>query len=181
MTKTNNGSGLKKKRGAVWLMLIVALQLLFLAGIACFHYSALWVGKEITLQTVPVDPRDQLYGDYVQLNYEINSPPSSAWKGAGRQPERGDVVYVLLAENVKEGDFEVVSVHDQKPSHSAGEVVLKGRVQYADYGTIRIHYGLEQYFVEENTGKALEERAGNLLVHVKVAPWGSAVIERIEL
>ncbi|RAP75460.1 GDYXXLXY domain-containing protein [Paenibacillus montanisoli] len=175
-----NGNGMKKKRG-FWLMLIVLLQLLFLGGIACFHYSALWVGKEITLRTVPVDPRDQLYGDYVQLNYEINTAPYSKWKGSGKEPNSGDAVYVLLTENGKDGDYEVAGVYDKKPSRSAGEVILKGRVQYTDNATMRIHYGLEQYYVEENSGKELGERAGNLLVHVKVAPWGSAVIERIEL
>ncbi|WP_219835971.1 GDYXXLXY domain-containing protein [Paenibacillus sp. R14(2021)] len=172
-------SELRPRRGS-WLGILVALQLLFLAGIVLFHYSALWVGKDIRLQTVPVDPRDQLYGDYVQLNYQINSVEQTKWKSASPEPKRGGSVYVRLAENRSTKTYEVTGVYDRKPSRSAGEVVLKGRVQYMDSDRIRITYGLEQYYVQENTGKSLEQRAGNLIVHIKAAPWGSAVIDSIE-
>ncbi|SDX20672.1 GDYXXLXY domain-containing protein [Paenibacillus sp. CF384] len=168
------------KRGRnVWLILLVAVQLLFLGGIACFHYSALWVGKEITLRTVPVDPRDQLYGDYVQLNYAINNAAWSDWKD-GDKAKQGDTIYVLLAQDGDASTYEIKGVYDRKPPRGTGEVALKGRVQYTTDDTLRITYGLEQYYVEENTGKELEQRAGKLIVHVKVAPWGSAIIERIQ-
>lgn len=171
-----------KRSGSFWLIVLVVMQLLFLTGIVLFHYSALWVGKEIRLETAPVDPRDQLYGDYVQLNYKINNASWSMWKDAERKAARGDTVYVLLQENGSDGYYEMEGVYLHKPSHSEGEVVLKGRVQYVTDDTIRIHYGLEQYYVAENTGKSLEDRArsGNLVVDVKTAPWGSTVIERIE-
>ncbi|SEO21455.1 GDYXXLXY domain-containing protein [Paenibacillus sp. OV219] len=176
---TNNRS----KRGrSFWLIVVVAMQLLFLTGIVLYHYSALWVGKEIRLETAPVDPRDQLYGDYVQLNYKINNADWSKWKAEGRKAERGDNVYVLLQESGASGLYEMQGVYRSKPSHDADEAVLKGRVQYVTDETIRIHYGFEQYYVSENTGKSLEERArsGDLVVDVKAAPWGSAAIERIE-
>ncbi|MBP3962173.1 GDYXXLXY domain-containing protein [Paenibacillus lignilyticus] len=169
------------KRGRnVWLIILIAVQLLFLGGIACFHYSALWVGKEITLRTVPVDPRDQLYGDYVQLNYAINNASWTDWKETGDKAKHGDTVYVLLALDNVTSTYEIKGVYDNKPDRGTGEVVLKGRVQYTTDDTLRITYGLEQYYVEENTGKELEQRAGKLIVEVKVAPWGSAIIERIQ-
>ncbi|AZN40189.1 GDYXXLXY domain-containing protein [Paenibacillus albus] len=171
-----------KRGGSFWLIVLVAMQLLFLTGIVLYHYSALWVGKEIRLQTVPVDPRDQLYGDYVQLNYKINNADWSKWKAEGRKAERGDNVYVLLQETGTGGLYEMQGVYRSKPAHKSGEVVLRGRVQYTTDQTIRIHYGLEQYYVAENTGQSLEERArsGDLVIDVKAAPWGSVVIERIE-
>ncbi|SFS99989.1 GDYXXLXY domain-containing protein [Paenibacillus sp. BC26] len=175
-----NDQTMIKRRRNVWLILIIAVQLLFLGGIACFHYSALWVGKEITLRTVPVDPRDQLYGDYVQLNYAINNASWSDWKETGDKAEGGDTVYVLLALHEDTSTYEIKGVYDRKPARDTGEVVLKGRVQYTTDDTLRITYGLEQYYVEENTGKELEQRAGKLIVEVKVAPWGSAIIERIQ-
>ena len=54
-------STLRRSRGK-WLILLLVIQILFLAGIAGFHYSTLWYGKEIRLQTVPVDPRDLFTG-----------------------------------------------------------------------------------------------------------------------
>jgi uncharacterized membrane-anchored protein len=170
----------RKQRRSALLMLLVACQLLFLAGIAGYHYAVLWVGKDIPLQTVPIDPRDQLNGDYVQLNYRINSVDQALWRSLPSKPEPGDTVYVRLAENRSTGTYEANGVYARKPDRGNGEVVLKGRVQYAEAGRIRIVYGLEQYYVEENTGKSLEQRANHGIVHVKAAPWGNPVVDRIE-
>lgn len=42
---------------------------------------------------------------------------------------------------------------------------------------IAVKYGIEKYYVPENTGQALEEKADRLIVHLKVAPWGQAAIQ----
>jgi uncharacterized membrane-anchored protein len=173
-------STLRRSRSK-WLILLLVIQILFLAGIAGFHYSTLWYGKEIRLQTVPVDPRDLLYGDYVHLNYDINRVPMSSWQETGHKPMTGDRVYVVLQENTADRIYKAKAVFSNKPSLSDGEVALKGRVEYVDNESIRITYGIEQYYVKENTGKELEEQAGSLVVKLKVAAWGSPVVEDVVL
>jgi uncharacterized membrane-anchored protein len=163
------------------LILLVAAQLLFLGGIAGYHYAIGWFGRDIRIQTVPVDPRDYLYGDYVRLNYKINRIEEDLWKGPGQKPERGDTVYVVLESKQPNGLYEATAAYPYNPPASPQEAVLKGRISYLDNREIVIQYGLEKYYVEENTGKQLEEQAANLIVKVKVAPWGSAIIEGLEL
>ncbi|MFC5653834.1 GDYXXLXY domain-containing protein [Paenibacillus solisilvae] len=162
-----------------WLIVLLVVQVLFLAAIAGIHYSTLWFGKEIRLQTVPVDPRDLLYGDYVQLNYDINRVPLSLRQETGDKPKSGDRIYVVLQENQSDGIYRAKAVASRKPSLSVGQIMLKGRVEYADDDAIRISYGIERYYVKENTGKELEKQAGNLVVKVKTSAWGSPVIEDI--
>ena len=43
-------------------------------------------GREVTLQTQPVDPRDRLRGDYVVLGYDISQLPAGAH--TPRRPRR---------------------------------------------------------------------------------------------
>ena len=175
-------STLRRSRSK-WLFLLLVLQILFLAGIAGFHYSTLWYGKEIRLQTVPVDPRDLFYGDYVRLNYDINRIPLSLWQETGHKPKNGDRVYVVLQKDKADQLYTAKAVFANKPSLSDGEVALKGRIEYVDNESIRITYGIEQYYVKENTGKELEQQAqtGSLVVKLKVAAWGSPVVEDVGL
>ena len=91
------------------------------------------------------------------------------------------MLYVVLQENTADRIYKAKAVFSNKPSLSDGEVALKGRVDYVDNESIRITYGIEQYYVKENTGKELEEQAGSLVVKLKVAAWGSPVVEDVAL
>jgi uncharacterized membrane-anchored protein len=166
----------------LWMVLLLA-QMLFLIGITLSFYAVGWFGREIRLQTIPIDPRDLLYGDYVTLNYDINHIKTSLWQGVGNISKQGKTIYVKLKLDVKSknGTYEAVGIYDQKPSFNDGEVILKGHTDYSDNNIIHVKYGLETYYVQENTGKTLEEQAGNLVSKVKVAPWGRAVLENVEL
>jgi uncharacterized membrane-anchored protein len=163
---------------------LVLVQVLFLAGLALSHYAVGWYGKEIRLQTVPIDPKDLLYGDYVVLNYDINQIKASLWKGKAYL-QQGKTLYVVLRPNEKSmnGTYDAVGIYDKKPSAQKDEVILMGRSNYSDNDTIHVQYGLETYYISENTGKELEKKAskGVLVTKVKVAPWGNAVIEDIVL
>ena len=56
-----------------WRTAAVALALtLALLWIVSGRVSLLSSGQEVVLQTVPVDPRDLLRGDYVILRYDIS-------------------------------------------------------------------------------------------------------------
>ncbi|AFC32623.1 hypothetical protein PM3016_5966 [Paenibacillus mucilaginosus 3016] len=171
-------------RRGLWAILFAAAQVLVLAGIALSYYAVGWYGQDIRLRTVPVDPRDIFYGDYVTLSYEISRLDSTLWKEAA-PPERGDTVYVVVKQGT-DGVAVPMAVYVSKPSLAEGEAALKGIVQYAWNPDFRgeesfsVRYGIERYYVPEGTGKALEERAANLIVRVKAAPWGQVTIGEIE-
>ena len=54
------------------LVLIIVLQVLSLVGFVIYQESLKDTGTKIILQTIPVDPRDLLRGEYVELRYEIS-------------------------------------------------------------------------------------------------------------
>lgn len=183
MSKTNE-SFLIRHRTKLLIGLVI-LQILFLSGIAAASFAVSRFGKEIRIQTVPVDPRDLLYGDYVILSYEISRLDISLWKGAsGSEPKQGKPVYVVLKpESAAKGAYQAVGVYPYKPEALQDEVILKGRVEYAYDRDRQIHmkYGLEKYYVPEHTGKDLEKQAGSLIAKVKVSPSGSSVLVGLEV
>ena len=166
-------------RRALLTTAIVLLQTLVLSGIAISFYAIGWFGKDIRVRTVPVDPRDLLYGDYVTLGYEISRLNPSLWKDTARKPERGQPVYVVLTTGT-DGIAQPVAAYGSKPAPQEGEVVLKGRIDYSWSEEVFVKYGVEKYYVPEGTGKSLEDKASRLIVHMKVAPWGQAKIEGLE-
>ncbi|GGD74504.1 GDYXXLXY domain-containing protein [Paenibacillus nasutitermitis] len=176
--KMNNVKTRSRKR---WLIILTAAQILFLSGIVGYHYSALWFGQEVRLATTPVDPRDILYGDYVILNYEISELDSGLWRSPGDLPAEGDKVYVVLEpQTTDNGLYKAKAFYSRKPAAEGREIIIKGRVRYPTDSGIFINYGLEKYYVPENTGKQLEDQEGALVVQVRIAPWGNALIEEIK-
>ncbi len=167
------------RRRARLTAIIVLLQALVLFGIALSFYAIGWFGKDVRIRTVPVDPRDLLYGDYVTLGYDISRLSPSLWKDTARQPERGQPVYVVLKPGA-DGIAEPVAAYGSKPALQEGEVVMKGRIDHSWSKEVFVKYGVEKYYVPEGTGKSLEEKANRLIVHMKVAPWGQAKIEGLE-
>ncbi|MFT9846478.1 GDYXXLXY domain-containing protein [Aneurinibacillus sp. REN35] len=159
-----------KQRKSLAFGVLLVLQILFLTGMAASYYAVDSFGTEVRLKTAPVDPRDLFYGDYVQLSYEISELPWSMWKGT-EKPAGGQTVYVVVH---REGEHDTaVGVYPDKPDTQAGETVLPARVQrWGSEEQLNLVYGFERYYVEENTGKELEEKREQATVTVKVAPWG---------
>lgn len=169
------------KRRTKLLLGLVLAQMLVLLGIAGSHYAVTWYGQEVRIKTVPVDPRDMMYGDYVVLSYDISRLDRALWKGPGDIPKKGETVYVLLQNGTSgSGAYEAAGLYRSKPPVQGADVVLKGRVDYSFDNTIHVRYGLEKYYVPENTGKALEQKAGRLVATVRIAPWGQAVLTGLE-
>jgi uncharacterized membrane-anchored protein len=169
-----------KKRG--WII-AAALQVLFLLFMAVSYYSIDYFGKEIKIKTVPVDPRDLLYGDYVTLRFEISEAPLSKWKGDSALLERGQLpVYVVLEEN-KDGYYHIQHIYPQKPDISGSQVLLKAKAEkFWDEAAenIQLTYGIERYYIQENTGKDLEAQASDMDVIISIAPWGAYKIADLQ-
>ncbi|MBY0559970.1 GDYXXLXY domain-containing protein [Hyphomicrobium sp.] len=144
-------------------------------------------GREITLAVRPLDPRDIFRGDYVTLGYDISTLKKSSTETDpdfnGVSP--GSAAYVTL-KGAAGGDWTVTHVGSRYPSEVApDEVVLKGRVKYVwsagndAESTIQVLYGIENYFVPEGTGRALEDkvRSHKIEAVVAVAADGTAALK----
>ncbi len=166
----------------------ILLQCALLILMVADRVRILREGREVTLQTRPVDPRDLLRGDYVVLGYDISQLPAGALAG---QPtaERNPVVFVKLAPDAN-GLYQAVSVHAAPVTVTAPDVLIRGRVSYSCGSTSRtfcdrltIRYGLESYFVPEGEGNTLEQARNQqkLRVVAAVLPSGRAAIKRLLL
>jgi uncharacterized membrane-anchored protein len=177
---------------AVLFGVAILVQCVLLVLMVADRMQILREGREVTLQTQPVDPRDLLRGDYVVLRYDISQLPAGALAG---QPVavRNPIVFVKLTPNAN-GLYEAVSVHAEAVPVTAPEVLIRGRL--ANYGgtscgsdrrafcdKLTIQYGLESYFVPDGEGKKLEQARNQqkLRVVAAVLPSGRAAIKRLLL
>lgn len=159
-----------------WLTLLIPVTLLFSMTIQ--PLSAMLDGEQITLETVPVDPKDLFYGDYVDLKLAIEEvdalivDPSLAQKIEEDPSHYGIPVYISL--KPKGETWEAVKVSESVPATSP---YLKGKLR--PYNTsvnndgkkmFMIDYQMDRYYVKEGAGKELEElsRQGGVQVEVKV-------------
>ncbi|MDL4842874.1 GDYXXLXY domain-containing protein [Aquibacillus rhizosphaerae] len=159
--------------------LTIGLQCLFLIGLAVSFYLIDYFGETIKLETLPVDPQDIFYGDYVTLRYQIEEIPDAKWD-AEKDPEYGETIYVLL-EKGTESNYQVAKASSEKMGTTNEQVIMKAKVDYYD-STTKVHYvdyGLGRYYIEDNTGGKFEQ-SGQMSVTVAIAPWGQKKIVGIE-
>ncbi|MDR1471693.1 MAG: GDYXXLXY domain-containing protein [Synergistaceae bacterium] len=124
----------------------------------CFpflNFAALQFGARVLLKTIPVDPRDFLRGDYVNLGYDIENIPE--WlmpPDLDNLPSnRGDRgVYVKLDLD-DDGVAAVSGVSFERPD---GGLYLKGVLR--GYWGRTCDYGLGVYYIPEGTGLELESK-----------------------
>ena len=150
-------------RIAFWI--VVAGQLVFLIGFIGVKETALRIGTEVVLQTVPVDPRSLLQGDYAILDYEIAS-----LRGSRGDWPVGQRVYAVLEE---EGEVWNVERHfGTRPVGS--QVFIKGRIDHTGH----VDFGIGTYFIPEGTGHIIEG-ARDVKVVVNLDSDGNAIIKRV--
>lgn len=162
----------------------IAVQVLILSNTLIGRWYTYQFGKEITLKVEPYDPRDIFYGDYVQLRYEINHFNIQTNKN---QPllydyPDGTIVYAQLTES--DGNWKVSNVSKNPPSNG---VYIKGKTRDAYGNNLEIEYGIEKYYVEENTGRTIQEKLNGrqntqpAKMVIKVDRFGNAVIKDLLL
>jgi len=163
-----------------WLALVVGLQSLWVISTVITQESRLRRGEVVRMETVPVDPRDLLRGDYVILNYKISTlKPELFQVRPPAETAAGTPVYVRLE---RRGDFHEAAAASLDPLPSEpGRPVLKGTVSIRPdrvrdpQDPLRVMYGLERYYVKEGTGNP----SGKVTVDVAVAPSGHGVIKQV--
>ena len=129
---------------------VVAAQLVFLIGFIGIRETALFTGTEVVLQTVPVDPRSLLQGDYAILDYEIATLP-----GYMETRGIGETVYVEAEARVRR-TFGQQADYSDMAWQLRREIFIKGRMD--DRG--RLDFGIGTYFVPEGTGRIIERAGG---------------------
>lgn len=137
-------------------------------------------GKTVLLETVPVDPRDFLRGDYVILRYKISTIDLQQIQSEKSYYGRGERVYVKL--EPKEKFWEARAVETKRPVSDNG-VYIKARVKYCYNKKLELNYGIESYFVPEGEGKDIEKNMrGNkssVEVEALVDTSGNAIIKKV--
>ena len=147
--------------------LILALVVLIgIAGTFILYLSwPLLTGKTIILATRPVDPFDILRGQYIIINYEINSLPLI------EEAKQGDSVYVSLKKDENK-IWRYQSASLNKPQEGD---FIKGAIRSVSGGDMAIEYGIEQFFFERDA----EFPQRDLTVEVKISSSGQARISKL--
>lgn len=158
------------------LIVVVALQALFLLASAAVNEYRLGFGRTILLQAHRADPRDLLRGDFLILGYGISELDPALADQPISSFTAGTPVYVVLA---KHGEFlEAIRASKTPPQRKPGEVVIRGVCRGGGQTqTLSIDYGLERYYVREGTGNPV----GALTVEVSVGPSGVPMIREVYL
>ena len=142
-------------------------------------------GTTISVTTVPVDPRDMFRGDYVILRYPFSNLNTIPTSGNINRQRTGQTVYVTM---VKDGELWAASgIGTRRPSEG---IFLRGTLK--DGG--QIVYGIESYFVQEGTGKEIEnamrgifaplregEESPRVVVDLVVSPSGQVAIKTVHV
>lgn len=171
---------MKKNKNLIKYIIVFSIPILILLSMIFNPLMTIMYGKEIMIETKPYDPKDLFLGDYVVLNYKINSIPLTKFDKEiideyTRNVSSNEEVYVVLKDsNTKY--YEVSYVTLKKPKNS---IYLRGKIssyylsenKTIDMTTpVSVIYNLENYYIPENTGKLLEDksRKGQLIAKINV-------------
>jgi len=155
--------------------LIIAGQLLFMAGLIARQEYKWRAWRTIQLRVVPLDPVALFRGRYVHLTYDF-----SVLSARGEDWKRGETVYVRLK---PQGDgtwkaAEVSRTLDQQPE----EVLLRGMVVHAYGGRVFLRTGIESYFMSERKAPEIERLSPqkyDMRVDVAVSNDGRAALKQL--
>lgn len=161
------------RRWLAGLVAAVLLQLAVLGGLFVYSQYPLWVGTEVRLATVPVDPRDLFRGQYVRLRYALSRRPVPEME----LPRAGDPVYVLLR---RDGDlWRADGVRLREPE--GDPLFLRGTIDRVSGGELHIRYGIEAWFAAPEEALRLErDLADGGVARVRIAPGGRAALVAVE-
>lgn len=161
------------RRVQVAVALQVALILIGMASPLAIRFT----GQTIYLETLRVDPRALLRGDYVILNYQIQQDVQEQELASRSVP--GTPVYVTVTTD-RPASF--VSAGLERPSLQPGQACLTGRSRGRAFGRAFVFFPqIAQYFVSEGRGRDIEGSLGeDLLAVVKVSSRCNAVLIDLE-
>ncbi|MBG6175630.1 putative membrane-anchored protein [Labrenzia sp. EL_208] len=128
-------------------------------------------GTVVSLELVPVDPRDLLRGDYVIINLAIGRL-STDLPGADTV-KSGHTVYVELA---RDGTASAQPVSMSQTPSQSGELVIAGTVTSVSDDKIWVDYGIDAFFLPEGEGRVIEKLdTSRVLLEVAIAEDGRSL------
>lgn len=153
----------------------LAIQAGILLSFQFAQQRLLAAGRTITVQAVPVDPRDLFRGDYVTLHYAFSRLDRAGLKDTlGSELPRSARVYVRLRQNA-DADWRPAAVGRRPFGRLAkDEVMLAGNVTGFGPDFLDVAYGCESYYVPEGEGRKIETkiREHKVTVDLSVTPKG---------
>ncbi len=156
------------KVAAAW----VTIQIGFFVGWASLEEARFGpdVGSSLLVRVRPVDPRDLLRGQFMQLGYEFSRMDSTLVTSP--RPGPGSSIWVVLR---SDGDFHVPrrAQARQPDGLPPGQVAIVGRVERGLFA-----FGIERYFVPEGTETP---NWADLTVRLRVGRDGRPRIEEVYL
>jgi len=130
----------------------VLVQVIVLVGWVASLERALASASLVRLEVVPVDPRDLLRGDYVQLRYRVSTVASDLFAPPLGGGHWGETVYVALAPKGDVWEVVAASLARANLALQPGQRVLAGRILSEPSPNVVITYGIERYYVPEGKG-----------------------------
>ncbi|OKL36053.1 GDYXXLXY domain-containing protein [Domibacillus mangrovi] len=155
---------------------VIAIQSGFLLFTAWQKEQLLQNGELVALELAPIDPRSMLQGDYVQLNYEIQTNYRDHYYETTSTLPDGKVA-VLLEKSSETIDYngKTIPVYTASSFAQAGTEEGFSMIGKARAGTLTL--GIEHFFIPENSGPKWEEKTHAI---VRVAENGDAILETLK-
>jgi uncharacterized membrane-anchored protein len=171
-----------------WAKVTLLIQLAFFTAWGAFEGFKLSRGRELhgefLLETLPVDPRDYLSGQYMALNFAISD--ASRYLDSASDPNQSAAVLLAPSGKVALEGKEYPVYGSRRAVRPAPSIRLD-----ADPGQIwviaqrgathRLQFGIERYFFNENRKDEMEKmRGGQFYAKVTAAPDGSLKLISLE-
>jgi uncharacterized membrane-anchored protein len=188
--------------------IVVFLQILFLIVMPYSYYQAVLNGEKVLLQTIPIDPRDLIFGDYVTIGFKIQTLDYELLKDSNYKPKdnydeklNNKDVFVTLAKG-KDDIHEADGIYLKQENVPNQKIFIKGKIsgiiggkteQYDEKTgkylpvvepyRMNINYGQFRYYVEQDTGLAIENalRDSGKIVKGKVSISSSGKMVLMDL
>ena len=158
------------KKQFIGLIAVLVLILVVVSTFILYNEWPFMTGNKLVLATLPVDPFDPFRGQYMAINYEISAVDNTVDNINGSF-EEGDTIYVVLKED-EQGIWRRDSTSKSKPLEGD---FIRGEVINVNGDSLRVEYGVEQFFFERNA----KLPTTNITVEVTVANSGRAKLVQL--
>ena len=147
---------------------VVILPLAAMLYSQIVNFTILAFGEQVLLETMPIDPRDILRGDYVTLNYKISLIDEEILADALGEADE-DFDYLDYREHagreifvtLQKDEIGIGTVKSLSVTRPQGELYLRGAIVIA--GRLSgVNYGIGVYYVPEGTGLEIENKIAGM-------------------
>lgn len=167
-----------QKPGKSVILGLVAFTLLLQVSVLVVEFLGsvwpIWYGKAIVLETQPIDPRSLFRGNFVRLNFEINSITDDN-PVLKTTIKKGAAAYVQLSED--QGIWHPTGISADKPD--SGDFI-RGRVRHINGNKYDFEYGIEAFFMPKDKALDLQNRVRSYAqFDVYIAPSGKSRVNSV--